>query len=132
MTENPTWTAICPLAELEQEWGESAIVEDQQVALFRLWDDRVMVTSNLDPRTGSAVMARGIVGTRNGVPTIASPLHKEAYSLLTGECYTNADLRLDVFTARVADGMVLVRTPLHDAEVDRLADTFEPDRLAVA
>lgn len=128
MTKTPTWTAICAFADLEQEWGESAVIEDRQLALFRLWDERVMITSNLDPRTGSAVMARGIVGTRQGVPTIASPLHKEIYSLLTGECFSNDALRLEVFTARVADGLVLVRTPLHDHTVD----TVPADRLAVA
>lgn len=105
------WHAICLLDDLEPEWGEAALIEGTQVAVFRLWDDRVLVTSNLDPRTGAAVMARGIVGTRGGVPTIASPLHKEAYSLETGECFSNTELRLDVLPCRVLDGVVQVGLP---------------------
>lgn len=102
------WFEICTLTELEPEWGEAALIDGTQVAVFRLWDDRIVVTSNLDPRTGAAVMARGIVGTRGGVPTIASPLHKEAYSLLTGECFSNPELRLRIHPSRVIDGRVQV------------------------
>jgi nitrite reductase (NADH) small subunit len=103
-----SWIPVCRLTDLEPEWGEAALVNGIQVAVFRLWDDRVVVTSNLDPRTESAVMARGIVGTREGCPTIASPLHKEAYSLLTGECFSNPDLLLPVYPAEVIDGSVAV------------------------
>jgi nitrite reductase (NADH) small subunit len=53
-------------------------------------------------------MARGIVGTHQGIPTIASPLHKEAYSLETGECLSNPDLRLELYPSRVVDGTVQV------------------------
>lgn len=102
------WHGVCLLADLEPEWGEAALVDGDQVAVFRLWDDRVRVTSNLDPRTGAAVMARGIVGTRGGVPTIASPLHKEAYSLETGECFNDPRLQLEVLPSRVIDGVVQV------------------------
>lgn len=109
------WQAVCLLTDLEPEWGEAALVDDIQVAVFRLWDDRVMVTSHLDPRTGAAVMARGIVGTRGGVPTIASPLHKEAYSLLTGECFSNPELSLEVLRCRVIDGVVEVSLVLVDS-----------------
>lgn len=107
-----TWTTICTLDDLEPEWGESALVDDHQLALFRLWDNRVIATSNLDPRTGSAVMSRGIVGTRSGIPTITSPLHKECYNLLTGECFGDPDLRLDVYSIRIDGSLVSVSTPV--------------------
>lgn len=102
------WLEICRLADLEPEWGETALIDGAQVAVFRLWDDQVVVTSNSDPRTGSPVMARGIVGTRGGVPTIASPLYKEAYSLQTGECFSNPELRLAIHPSRIIDGRVQV------------------------
>jgi nitrite reductase (NADH) small subunit len=113
MTE--LWTAICPLADLEPEWGEAALIDHHQVAVFRLWDDRVVITSQLDPRTGSAVMARGIVGTRGGCPTITSPLLKECYSLLTGECLTDPALRLPIYASRVADGIIQLRVAVSPA-----------------
>lgn len=105
------WVELCRFADLEPEWGEAALVADAQLAVFRLWDDRVVITSNLDPRTGAAVISRGIVGTRSGCPTIASPLHKESYSLLTGECLSDPTLRLTLFDCRVVDGRVEVAVP---------------------
>jgi nitrite reductase (NADH) small subunit len=104
----PTWIGVCALADLEPEWGEAALIGDRQLAVFRLWDDRVMITSNLDPRSGAAVMARGIVGTRAGLPTVTSPLHKETYDLITGKCLSNRDLELPVHPSRVSDGVVQV------------------------
>ncbi|QDP94577.1 nitrite reductase small subunit NirD [Microlunatus elymi] len=111
--DNPTlvdlaWTDVCSLTDLEPEWGEAALLDGRQLAVFRLWDDQVVITSNLDPRTGSAVISRGIVGTRSGCPTVASPLHKESYSLITGECFGNPDLRLQIYLARVVAGRVQV------------------------
>ncbi|QGN34694.1 nitrite reductase small subunit NirD [Microlunatus sp. Gsoil 973] len=102
------WYPICELTDLEPEWGEAALVDGVQVAVFRLWDDRVVITANRDPRTGSAVIARGIIGSHQGVPTIASPLYKEAYSLHTGECLSNPDLRLELYPSRVVDGTIQV------------------------
>src|SRR5690606_2688145 len=40
----------------------------------------------LDPYSGAQVMSRGIVGTRDGAPTVASPLHKQLFDLRTGLC----------------------------------------------
>jgi nitrite reductase (NADH) small subunit len=105
---NPSWVVVCALADLEPEWGEAALIGDQQLAVFRLWDDRVMITSNIDPRSGAAVMARGIVGTRAGLPTLTSPLHKETYDLITGACLSNRELELSVYPCRVSDGVVQV------------------------
>ena len=38
------------------------------------------------PAPGAFVLSRGIVGSLNGIPTVASPLHKQVFSLVTGEC----------------------------------------------
>ena len=41
-----TWHPVCRLADLEPEWGEAALIDGQQVALYRLWDDSVRAVSN--------------------------------------------------------------------------------------
>jgi len=109
--ERPTWHAVCRLDHLEPEWGEAALVDGQQVALYRLWDDSVRAVSNQDPATGSFVMARGIVGSRAGRATIASPLHKQVYDLASGECLSHPDLAVPVYPARITDGVVEVCVP---------------------
>ena len=106
-----TWHPVCALADLEPEWGEAALIDGQQIALYRLWDDSVRAVSNQDPTTGSFVMARGIVGTRSGRPTIASPLHKQVYDLESGECLSHPGSAISVFDTRITDGVIEIQLP---------------------
>ena len=110
MTELLTLTDVCAVAELEPLWGEAALVDGHQVALFLLPDGTIYAVSNQDPATGSFVMSRGIVGSRGAHPTIASPLHKEVYDLVSGECLSVPGLSLPTFDVSVVDGRVLVAT----------------------
>ena len=106
-----TWHPVCALADLEPEWGEAALIDGQQFARYRLWDDSVRAVSNQDPTTGSFVMARGIVGSRYGRATIASPLHKQVYDLQSGECLSHPGLAVPAYRTRVVDGVVEVNLP---------------------
>jgi len=101
------WHRICRLDDLDEAWGEAALIAGQQVALFRV-GDQVFAVSHTDPATSANVMARGIVGSRGPRPTIASPLHKEVYDLQTGECFEVPGLQLSVYATRVLDGFVEV------------------------
>jgi nitrite reductase (NADH) small subunit len=92
--------------DLEPSWGEAALVEGRQVALFRTGANEVFAVAHEDPATGAHVMARGILGSRGERPTIASPLHKEVYDLETGECFSTPGLGLATFRTRIADGVV--------------------------
>lgn len=103
------WYAVCRLRDLEDSWGEAALVNGQQLALFRVGTNRVFAVSHVDPATRSHVMARGLVGSRGGTETIASPLHKEVYSLTTGECFGRPELHLGIYPVRVVDGGVEVQ-----------------------
>ena len=100
------WTAICTLDDLTPDRGAAALLGHHQVALFRLSDDGIYAISHRDPYSGANVMARGLVGTRGGVPTVASPMHKQVFSLNTGESLDDPAVRLDTWQARVVDGVV--------------------------
>lgn len=104
------WTTVCRRDQLEPLWGEAALVDGRQAAIFLLPDGRVFAVSNLDPATGAAVMSRGIVGSRGDRPTIASPLHKDVFDLETGRCYTKPALRLPTWRVREFDGEIMLRT----------------------
>lgn len=105
----PAWHPVCPLDRLEPLWAEAALVAGEQVAVVRLPSDEVVAVSHWDPYADAPVMARGIVGSRQGRPTLASPLHKQVYDLATGECLTDPTLRLATFAVRVRDRIVEVR-----------------------
>jgi nitrite reductase (NADH) small subunit len=102
------WHRVCAVDELEVAWGEAALIEGRQVALFRIAPDEVFAVAQQDPATLANVMARGIIGSRGSRPTIASPLHKEVYDLETGECFTDPDLKLATFATRLVDGFIEV------------------------
>ncbi|WP_334171732.1 nitrite reductase small subunit NirD [Sinomonas sp.] len=104
----PTWHSVCNLDDLEPNWGEAALVAGRQVAVFRLSTGDVYAVDQRDPATEAHVMARGIVGSRGDRPTIASPLHKQVYDLLTGERLDGSGAPLAAFPARVVDGIVQI------------------------
>ncbi|MDO8142987.1 MULTISPECIES: nitrite reductase small subunit NirD [unclassified Isoptericola] len=121
-TAAPTWTAVCGLTDLVPERGAAALLERAdgspvQVAVFRLLDDAVHAVQQLDPYSGANVMSRGIVGTRGGEPTVASPVYKQVFALRTGECLESGGkspqaglgVHLESFPAEVRDGVVHVR-----------------------
>lgn len=100
------WIRLCPLAALEVERGRAALVGDEQVALFLLADGDIRAVDNHDPYSGANVISRGIVGSRGGRPTIASPMHKQVFDLRSGTCVNTRGKevrRLRVWPVRTLD-----------------------------
>ena len=63
-------------------WSDGA-----QVALFLHPRDRCSRCRTLDPYSGAQrASSRGIVGTRQDAPTVASPMYKQVFDLRTGQC----------------------------------------------
>lgn len=104
--ERASWQGVCALDELEPFWGEAILLGGTQIALFFISADEIYAVDHLDPDTGAAVMARGIVGSRGDRPTVASPLHKQVYDLETGACFGDPELLLGTYRTRVVDGVV--------------------------
>jgi nitrite reductase (NADH) small subunit len=101
-----TWTPVCRFDALTPERGVAALIGTTQVAIFRTFDNSLYVLSNIDPFTGAAVLARGIVGDRAGEPTVASPLQKQVFSLVTGRCLDNDTVAVPTFATRLVDGVI--------------------------
>lgn len=105
------WGTACAYDRLLPERGVAALFGDVQVAIFRLHDGTVHAVGNVDPFSGAAVMSRGIVGDRGGVPTIASPIYKDVFALRDGRCLDRPEVCLPSYPVRVADGHVEVGIP---------------------
>ncbi len=106
MTRADVWTRVCDLDELPVERGVAALVHGQAVAVFRTPADEVFAIGNHDPFDRAAMLARGIVGTREGVPFVASPAHRHAFDLRTGRCLDDSAVRVASYDVRVVDGGV--------------------------
>lgn len=94
------WSRVCRYDDLTPERGVAALVGGQQIALFRLHDGTLRAVSNRDPFSGTNVIARGIVGTRQGVATVCSPMYKQTFDLTTGRCFDSDEVRLPVYPVR--------------------------------
>ena len=71
---------------------------------------RVHAVSNFDPYSRANVISRGIVGTRQDAPTVASPMYKQVFDLRTGACLDTQGkepIALQVWPVTVSDGDVL-------------------------
>jgi nitrite reductase (NADH) small subunit len=103
------WTDVCPLEDIWPNSGVAALLGGVQIALVRFGDsDLVYALSNFDPFSEAFVIARGIVGDRNGRPKIASPIFKQNFDLETGVCLDDPSVSLPVYPTRVRDGRVEV------------------------
>lgn len=103
-----TWEKVCSVDDLEIERGVTALVHGQAVAIFRTHDGEVYALGNHDPFAKASVLARGIVGTRAGVPFVASPMHKHAFDLRTGVCLDDEQASVPCYDVLIEDGFVHV------------------------
>jgi nitrite reductase (NADH) small subunit len=82
-----TWTRVCAFEELTPGRGVAVLSESgKQVAVFRDRSGALYAVDNFDPFSGAYVLSRGIVGSRDGVPTVASPMYKHVFDLRDGHC----------------------------------------------
>jgi nitrite reductase (NADH) small subunit len=108
LSDPTTYVTVCRIDDIEVEGGVAALVRGEAIAIFRTHDGNIHAISNYDPVAQASVLSRGIVGTRGEVPFVASPMHKQAYDLRTGQCLDDAAVRLPAYDVRVTDGLVLV------------------------
>jgi len=106
-----TWVDVAAVDELTPGRGVAALVGGQQVAIFLVGDGELFAVDNLDPFSGAHVMSRGIVGDRDGVPKVASPMYKQSFDLRTGRCLDDDEVALTVHPVRVEAGRVRVAVP---------------------
>lgn len=106
-----TWIDVCSVDDILPNAGVACLVAGRQIAIFRL--DRegdVFAVDNYDPFSRANVIARGIVGCRDGRPKVASPMYKQSFCLRTGACMDDPAVSLDVFPVRIEGRRVFVRT----------------------
>lgn len=107
---NPAVVAVpvCKLSDLQPGVGVGALVNGQQVALFRLRNDEVYAISNYDPFSEANVISRGLTGDLKGFKVVASPLYKQHFDLATGQCLEDEGVKLPVYAVQIAGDQVSV------------------------
>lgn len=100
------WRAVCTTSDLVKNSGVCVLVnedseQEQQVALFYTGADSVYALGNFDPIGQANVMYRGLIGSLKGEPVVASPLYKQHYSLVSGQCLEQPEVQLPTLEVRV-------------------------------
>jgi nitrite reductase (NADH) small subunit len=103
-----SWITICTFDALLPNTGVCALVNDEQVAVFRV-GDALYAIHNFDPIGEANVLSRGIIGSVGDVTVVASPLYKEHYNLATGACLEKPDVSVKTYDVRVLDQVVQIR-----------------------
>ena len=105
------WITVCALTDIYPNTGVCALVEGQQVAIYRVQvdgEDKVFALSNYDPFSKANVLSRGILGDRQGVIKVASPIYKQNFNLATGECLDDKSVSVPIYPVKVVDGQIQI------------------------
>ena len=104
MTE---WIERCAVDDLQADSGVCALVQNQQIAIFYLpAEPAIYAINNYDPFGKVHVLSRGLIGDIKGEPMVASPLYKQHFSLLTGQCFEDDTIKNEVYAIRIENNRV--------------------------
>ncbi|MGN5354001.1 nitrite reductase small subunit NirD [Ralstonia sp. L16] len=105
------WTPVCALDDIVLNTGVCALVDGDQVAVFRVGGNTpqsVYAIGNYDPNSAAAVLSRGLVGNLGERIVVASPIYKQHFDLTTGECLEAPANSVHAYATKVEDGKVWV------------------------
>lgn len=99
MRTNTQWNIVCTVDDLVPESGIAVWTDDGPVAIFYLPHrlPALFAISHTDPFSGANVLARGITGDLKGQPMVASPLYKQHFNLVTGQCLEDDTVRVNSY-----------------------------------
>ena len=101
------WVAVCKETDLIMDSGVCAQLGDEQVAIFKeASKGDVFAISNYDPFGEANVLSRGIIGSFDGKMMVASPLYKQHFDLVSGQCLEEEDVSVKAYSVKVEDGNI--------------------------
>jgi nitrite reductase (NADH) small subunit len=108
--EKIQWQSVCERDDLVAGSGVCALVGNEQVALFYLPQEQrqVYALANRDPIGNANVLSRGLVGDIGERLVVASPLYKQHFDLVTGECLEEEGVQVEVYNVRMDGDTVLL------------------------
>ncbi|WP_461517484.1 nitrite reductase small subunit NirD [Porticoccus sp.] len=101
---------ICQRNDLIANSGICALIDGQQVAVFYLPEEEppVYAIGNWDPLGKANVLSRGIVGDIQGQLVVASPLYKQHFDLITGQCVEQDEIKVPAYNVELIGEQVIL------------------------
>lgn len=106
-------TILCSESDLVPNSGVCAVFEKDgqvnQVAIFFLPDtqQKLFAIGNWDPLGKANVLSRGIVGNVGDHIVVASPLYKQHFDLVTGDCLEE-EVSVPVYDVHIDNSQVVI------------------------
>jgi nitrite reductase (NADH) large subunit len=120
--QGAAWMRVATVADVPRDGGVTIDHDGAQIAVFHFASRGAWyATQAICPHRKDAVLGRGLLGTQDGVPKVACPMHKKTFALETGEGLSDPRYRVATFPVEVRDGAVWVKLP--PAAVLRLSFT---------
>jgi nitrite reductase (NADH) large subunit len=107
-----SWVRVGASGDFPKDGGAAVKYGRVQIAVFNFTSrGEWYACQNMCPHKKAFVLSRGIVGDAAGVPKVACPLHKKAFSLVSGESLQAEEYRIRTFLVRVQDDGVYLDLP---------------------
>ena len=111
-----TWIQVARPDDVSLNGGGCVLLGRVQIALFKLQKPggelEWYAVQNLCPHDRRQVLSRGLTGDAKGKPKVACPLHKNAFSLRTGEHLGGGSAKgewtLETFPVKEVEGLIFV------------------------
>ena len=106
------WVRVARVADVPRDGGIAFDHGGVQVAVYHFashggW----YATQATCPHRGDAVLARGLLGTQDGEPKVACPMHKKTFSLVTGAGLADPQYAIRTFPVELRGDEVWVELP---------------------
>ena len=145
MAPSGIWMHACEVEDLVYNSGICALLNDKQIAIFAVFNSTVLqdasadnpsfgnekqtenislyACDNYDPIGHANVLSRGLICSIKDEVCISSPLYKQHFSLVTGECLEQPEYQVTVYSVKLEDGQVYVNLPVHEPLNEATSDT---------
>ena len=100
MGELEEFSFICNIEELKDSEGKRFLINDVDIAVFKI-EDEIFIVSNICPHQHASMMHEGFV--ENGC--VVCPLHGWTFNLKNGKLHNGAR-GLETFPVKIIDGKV--------------------------
>ncbi|MFN8603059.1 MAG: nitrite reductase large subunit NirB [Candidatus Binatia bacterium] len=107
-----TWVRVARAEDVPPDGGVNHDHGGVQIAVFRFASAGAWyATQATCPHRGDAVLARGLLGTQDGEPKVACPMHKKTFSLRTGAGLADPQYAIRTFPVELRGDDVWVELP---------------------
>jgi len=104
-----TWFRAASISKFPKNGGACIKYKDKQIAVFNFEREGTWYAcQNLCPHKMEMVLSRGMIGEENMEAKVACPLHKNTFSLKTGENLNGTLDPIATYPVKVEDGFVFV------------------------